>query len=108
MSKQTPKQVYFTKRLKEVFKLHPESKTVEERYKTIRYALYEEYREIMDLTQKETMLQFLRDAIYIDRKLRELTEDIQQKEKEILSQKWQVENGYEVGYYKDIKQNKLI
>lgn len=81
--------------MKELFKEHEEAKLVKNRYKTIRYALYEEYNELISLTSKERFIDLIKDILYTDRKLRSLTGDIEQEEKQILSQQWQVDNNYE-------------
>lgn len=81
-------------RMQELFKENPESKKLVNRYRTIRYTLYEEYQELMDLTKKDRMMEFLKDVLAMDRYLRDQTTEIEQEEKKILSQEWQLENGY--------------
>lgn len=75
-----------------LMKENPKARLVENRYRTLRHALYEEYQEIMDLISKDKMIEFLKDTIYLDRALRQLTEGIQTEEKKILSQEWCLKN----------------
>lgn len=82
---------------------------VENRYRTLRYALLSQYPNLVNGTDKEVLLNFLKDAIYLDRKLRKLTEGKQVLKKEILSQEFQInELGAEVNLKNNIKElNKL-
>jgi hypothetical protein len=68
----------------------PEARTVEYRYRTIRGALYEEYPKLIETTDREIMLNFIKDAVYLDRLLRLSTEGEQPLKKKILSQEFQV------------------
>jgi hypothetical protein len=94
------KHQYYTERMKKLFEENPDSKLLEHRYRTIRFALYEEYKELMELCSKDKMLEFLRDIVYLDRKLRDLTEDIQIEEKKILSQEWCIKNDKPLNLFK--------
>lgn len=96
---------YWNGRLKAMFIKFPETKKVEKRYEALKGLLQKKYDPIMESVSHETLLQFLRDTVYLDRKLRLETEGYQQEKKKILSQEYQLENGYEVGYYQDIKNN---
>ena len=65
--------------------------TVKLRYRTLRYSLLSEHPNLISGTDKEVMLCFLKDVIYLDRQLRLLTEDVEKEEKEVLSQNYQIE-----------------
>lgn len=86
------KHTYYKNRLSTLFKESPEAKLVENRYRSIRYALHEEYKQVSEVLGKERMIDLIKDCIYLDRKLREMTEGIQTEEKKILSQEWCLAN----------------
>lgn len=86
------KHEHYTKRIKDLFEQSEESKSVKNRYRTTRYALYEQYHEMMDLVTKDKMIEFIKDVLYVDRKLRMMTQDLEQEEKKILSQEWCLKN----------------
>lgn len=78
----------------ELTKLHerePQSKLTQNRYRAIRVALIKDYPTLINGTDKEVMLNFLRDVVYLDRKQRLLTEGEEVEVKEELSQEYQVE-----------------
>lgn len=80
----------------------PDAHEVKNRYRTIRYALRGRWGHLVDSVSKESMCEFLKDVVYLDRKLRKLTEGEEEELKETLSQEKQIELGYTPGYYKDI------
>lgn len=90
----------------ELTKLHerePQSKLTKNRYRAIRVALIKDYPTLINGTDKEVMLNFLRDVVYLDRKQRLLTEGLEVGEKEGLSQEFQIEElGYTPGYTRDV------
>ena len=73
----------------------PEARLVENRYRTLRYALLEAYPNLINGTDKEVMLRFLKDAVYLDRLIRKETEGEQPLKKKILSQEYIIS---ELGY----------
>lgn len=88
--------------LEKTLKLTPEASKVINRTRTIRYALLSDYPSI--LANKEVSLGLIKEILYLDRKLRLETEGIDEEEKEILSQEFQInELGAEVGLNQDIK-----
>lgn len=58
-----------------------DARTVAYRYRTLRGALYEAYPELITNTSREVMLEFLKDAIFLDRILRKMTEGEETKQK---------------------------
>lgn len=81
-----------------------EARKVEMRYRVIRGALYKAYPNLITNTDRDTMLAFIKDVVYLDRQVRLLTEGEQELEKEILSQDYQINVlNKEVGYEQDIK-----
>lgn len=53
-------------------------------------------------------INLLKDTIYLDRILRLATEGLEQEEKDILSQDFQLEIGYEPNYQNNVKQLKCL
>jgi len=91
----TKRQEHYKQVLSELFLKNPEAKKVALRYKTLAYTLNKEWANLM--SGSESWDNFLRDVIYLDRQLRLMTEGDETELKEILSQEWQIENGYEAG-----------
>jgi len=92
-----------TEDLMVVLKCHKEASLVAFRYRTILSALRGAYPDLTTNTNKEVMLEFLRDVVYLDRKLRKLTEGKDGEQKEILSQEYQLnELGAEIGLQQNI------
>ncbi len=87
-SKQSIK--YYESRIAKLFEAEPNSKLVAYRYRTLRYLLLENYPMLEEIG-KETVLNILRDTVYLDRKLRLETEGLEEEEKEVLSQTYQLE-----------------
>lgn len=65
---------FYTKKLKEELESNPNSRKVENRYKVIAKTLFREYPNLMQSASKETIYEFLKDTVYLDRKLRLETE----------------------------------
>ncbi len=80
--------------LKDVLFKYQEANMVEHRYRTLRTSLMVAYPKLIEGTDKEVMINFLQDAIYLDRQLRKETEGKQELLKTILSQEKQIELGY--------------
>lgn len=78
------KSEYYKRRLSKLFTEVPDSKYVRNRYRTLRMILLEKHGWMNDIP-KETMLEFLRELIYLDRLLRLQTEGIEKSTKKILS-----------------------
>lgn len=98
-SKQNRK--YFTDRTERLLKQYPEYRSVKKRYDAIALILQGKYPKIKK--NREVMARLFKDVVYIDRKLRAMTESEEVEEKKILSQERQLEMGYEVGHLQDIK-----
>lgn len=82
-----------------------EARKVEMRYRVIRGALYKAYPNLITNTDRDLMLKFLKDVVYLDRQVRLLTEGEQKLEKEILSQDYQIKELHlNQNYYKDVQQ----
>lgn len=80
----------YAKELATLLSENQEAHLVENRYKVMLYLLNKEWSNLLSQHDKEKMKEFLRDAIYIDRKIRLETEGEQIEEKEILSQEFQI------------------
>lgn len=66
----------------------PSTKLVENRYRALRHLLSSKYPELVEVAEKPVMLNFLKDAVYLDRKLRLWTEDIEQPLKKELAEEF--------------------
>lgn len=85
------------------------ARLVKNRYRTLRIAISAKYPNLVNGTDKEVMLNFLKDAIYLDRQLRKLTEGQEEETKEILSQNFQIEElGMEVGLSDNVRNLKKL
>lgn len=93
MRKRKSEITYWERRIKDMFESVPDSNLVENRYRALRFLLKPKYPQLMDIPQ-ETLIEILRDAVYLDRKLRKETEGQQVEEKKILEDEWLVENEY--------------
>lgn len=91
-----------TKELQSVLSLDPETHKVANRYRTIRMSLKSQYPGLISTIEKDSMLQFIKDIIFLDRKLRQLTEGEETKLKEQLSEEAQIELGYQSGCQQDL------
>ncbi len=79
-----------------MFKTVEGSNLVENRYRALRYLLNKRY-EKQTFTDREMTMNFIKDAVYLDRKMRLWTEGQQVELKKELSEDYQVE---ELGYGK--------
>lgn len=85
MNNQTLRRQKLSHLLQKVLDNIPESHLVQFRQRTIRKVLVDEYPELIKSVSKEKMIEFFKEIIYLDRKLRLLTEGEQKKEKKLLS-----------------------
>jgi len=86
----------------------PNARKVEYRYKTLRFVLKKAFPGLQQIDD-EYLEKVLKDVCYMDRKLRQLTEGEQEKEKEILSQEYVLEElNYTPGYESDVQKLKNI
>lgn len=74
--------------MKRLFDLHPETKSVKKRYFTLKILLQERYEICKENPEIEAML---KDAIYLDRKIRWMTEGEEKELKDKLEKEF-VEN----------------
>lgn len=97
MSKRTKgESLMWDNKIRTMFKEIEGSGLVKNRYKAIRWLLMGRYSD-QNFAEKEKTTDMLRDAIYLDRKLRLWTETKEQPLKEQLSQEFQVsELGYRI------------
>jgi len=102
-SSRTIRRENYADSLTKLLESNEQAHKVEERYRVMMYLLNKEWSNLISTVDKETMKEFLRDAIYCDRKIRLETEGEQEELKEVLSQEKQIELGYEVGYNEDVK-----
>lgn len=76
---------YWLKRMSKLFREYPSTKLVKNRYLTIRVMLQDKYPEVKENPRMEKIL---KDAIWLDRKIRWATEDSEQDLKQELSDKF--------------------
>lgn len=88
-SKQNVK--YYNDRVHRLFDIDSKYKNVEQRYETIRLLLQEKYQPIMQSVSRETLKEFLKDTLYLDRLLRLYTEGLQVEQKKLLSDEYVAE-----------------
>lgn len=86
MARRTKSEVdYWLKRMSRLFKEFPQTKLVKNRYLTIKVLLQEKYPTVKEDPKIEKML---KDAIWLDRKIRWATEDSEQDLKQELADKF--------------------
>lgn len=88
---------YFHKRIEKIFEQIPESKLVKNRYRTIRALLDIQRYSIFNDISQETLLEYIKDCVWLDRELRKLTS----KEERELKQKLSLEKQQQLGYGKN-------
>lgn len=76
---------YYRSRLANLLLGNESAKDVENRYRTIRYVLYDKYP-FLEILSKEEVLEFLKDVTFVDREVRAMTEGRQNKLKSELAQ----------------------
>lgn len=77
--------LYWLNRIDRLFEVAPEMKSVKNRYKTLKTLIQERYPQIKDMPNAES---FLKDIVYLDRKVRWVTEGEEAQTKKILSQEF--------------------
>lgn len=88
---------------------YPDAKLVKNRHRAARAVLRAFYPNLIGSTDNETMMQFIEDVGYVARKIRKLTEGLEQREKTILSQDFQQkELSHEPGLLNNIKHLKSL
>jgi hypothetical protein len=80
--------IYWEKRIDKLFDLDLKYKSVKSRYDSLKLLLQEKYPHIKD----HDNIQMLKDVVFLDRKLRLLTEHQEKEEKQILSEQYVVDN----------------
>lgn len=76
---------YYRSRLANLLLGNESAKDVENRYRTIRYVLYDKYP-FLETLPKEQVLEFLKDVVFVDRECRKFTEGRQTELKNLLEQ----------------------
>lgn len=76
---------YYRSRLANLLLGNESAKDVENRYRTIRYVLYDKYP-FLETLPKEEVLEFLKDVVFVDRECRSMTEGRQKPLKDLLEQ----------------------
>lgn len=95
MKQLTLRQRKFKSTLRKLVQINNDARKVSERYRVMRYLLQEEYPHLIGTISKDSMYEFLRDVVYIDRQIRKETEGYDSEQKEILAQEKEIELGYE-------------
>lgn len=82
----TIRQEKYAKNLEDLYTKFPQAKEVKERYKVMRIILQ---REWLSLGQLESHIieEILKDAVHIDRRIRKMTEGVDQETKDVLEEK---------------------
>ncbi len=92
-----------------VFKCHPESRYVKYRYRTLLASIRTAYPNLTSSVDKEVMMKFIKDVVYLDRLLRLKTSGVDEEKKEELSQSFQLEElNLEMNLESNIKQLKQL
>ena len=85
MKRRSKQNITYWNQLRErLYKAHPESRLVKNRYKTLKALIEKRY------PVNEDMYDIIKDAIYLDRQIRKDTEDDEVEKKVILSQEYQL------------------
>lgn len=71
-----------------------EARLVRNRYKLLMQVLTEEYPSLSGNYSLESLDQIVQDIVYLDRKIRHLTENYDKENKLILSQGYKISEGY--------------
>lgn len=90
----TLRQETYKKTLAELLASSKEAHTIAKKYKVLAYALSKEWPS--KVSPDSSFYSFLEDVVYIDRKIRKLTEGDDQENKDIAEQEWIADN-YELG-----------
>ena len=81
---------YYRSRLANLLLGNESAKDVENRYRTIRYVLYDKYP-FLETLPKEEVLEFLKDVTFVDREVRKFTEGREEPLKTKLAQEKVIE-----------------
>ena len=81
--------------LQKIIDKNPEARETKNKYRAIKAMALYMFPQLQGIEELEDILY---EVINADRDWRKLTEEFNQTEKQILSQEWQLENGYEVAY----------
>ena len=86
-----------TNTLENLLSTTPNARKVSYRYKTLRFVLKKHFTGLQGMDD-DYLEKVLKSVIFLDRKVRKLTEGVDEEEKEILSQEFQLnELGAEIG-----------
>lgn len=107
MKAKTIRQNKYTKDLEALYSKHPQAKEVKERYKVMRIILQREWPSL-EKYEQSVLEDILKDAIFLDRKIRKMTEGTDQETKDILEQNYLLNEGYEVGVEKSVSKLKTL
>lgn len=89
MKQKTLRQNKYKQDLEKLYAKYPEAKEVKNRYKSMRVLLQREYLSLQGIDNK-VLEDILKDTVYIDRLIRRATEGLEDEEKTILSQDFQL------------------
>lgn len=78
----------YKKVLTDLVETNASARTVTKRYKVMRYVLSKEWSNFMNDLDPIKLEEFLKDAVYIDRQIRKVTEGDDQENKDILEEKF--------------------
>ncbi len=90
MKQKTLRQNKYKSDLEKLYVKYPEAKQVKDRYKVMRTILGREWLSLSKIEQN-VLEDILKDAIYVDRLIRRMTEGVDEENKTILSQDFQLE-----------------
>jgi len=80
--------------LQKIIDYNPQAQKTSGKYRAIKAMIIHMYPETKGIVSEEIVA----DIVNADRDWRKLTEHLDTEEKEIMSQEWQLENGYEADY----------
>lgn len=106
-SSKTIRQNKYAKDLEALYTKYPQAKEVKERYKVMRIILQREWLSLGKL-ESHIVEEILKDAVHIDRRIRKMTEGVDQEIKDILEQEEQIKLGYEVGVDSQVDKLKTL
>ena len=110
MAKQakTIRQDNYKRHLIPLVESNDEARLLKNRYEVMKGCLQLEWINTMRAIGVESIDAFIQDIVYLDRKIREVTEPYDKESKKIAEQEWLLENGYEVGVDSDIHKLKTL
>ena len=88
----TIRQEHYKSKLTEVVEKDLDARLVVNRYRLMKYLLHKEWSNLMQGINSEALDGFLKDVVYLDRKIREATEPYDQENKKILEQEYLLNN----------------